>query len=81
MKSTLIYDMRAFCIFISEARFLANAHEELASLRDIPVTVIQQKLKVISFVQRVVIPSHPQSLFVPAFLQEAWLSNPLNHQM
>jgi len=74
-KSTL--HISEYAILINETEFLSNPWGELhrvySSLTEMD---IKRKIHAIALAQRVVFPDHPDSLFVPAFLREAWLSIP-----
>lgn len=78
LKSTL--NMSDFCIFIPEQNFLTNTSGALRKLMHVPESFVQQKLHALQLAQRVAIPDHPESLFVQAFLKEAYLSLPLEQQ-
>lgn len=77
LKSSV--DMYDHVIFLDEARFLEDPLRELQSLQRISDVDIRMKLKALAFAQRVVIPDHPDSLFVPAFLKEASVSSTREH--
>jgi len=60
-----------YCIFVTESDFIKDPLGELAKLADLPERLIAEKLQALAWAQRVVIPDHPESLFVPAFLWES----------
>ena len=72
-KTTL--NMSDYAIFVKETDFVVNPWGELhriyTSLTEVD---IRQKLAAVSFAQRVIFPDHPDSLFVQAFVREAWES-------
>ena len=70
-----IISMEEYCIFISEQTFISNPTQALLSLQDVPRDVIESKLQGLQFVQRILFPDHPQTLFVPAFLQQTLHAN------
>lgn len=59
-----------FAIFIEEAKFNKNPTRELLNLQNVPDDLIRSKLNGMQVAQTMVVPSHPQSLFVPALLKE-----------
>jgi hypothetical protein len=63
-------DMRDFCIFIDEDKFVNDPANTLQELDELSEDQVRAKLAALRFAQRVVAPDHPESLFVPAFLQE-----------
>jgi hypothetical protein len=71
---TIANDMTDYAIFISEKAFLQDPLRELHKLTDLTETEIREKLEALAFAQRVVLPDHPDSLFVPAFLRESLLA-------
>ena len=73
-----IMSMDEYCIFISEQEFISNPTQTLLKLRDLPKELLQQKLNGLQFAQRVLFPDHPESLFVPAFLQQTLYANRRN---
>lgn len=66
--------MHDYCIFIKETDFIQNPLRELSKVLQLGSTLIQQKLAALTMAQRIVLPDHPSSLFVPAFLHEAQLA-------
>jgi hypothetical protein len=66
--------MKEYAIFIPEKAFLQDPLRELVKLTELTETEIQEKLEALAFAQRVVLPDHPESLFVPAFLRETILA-------
>lgn len=72
-----ILNFTEMTIMVDEQVFISNPWGELHRVYEmLTKEQVQQKIKVISFVQRVIFPDHPKSLFVPAFLNEAWESIP-----
>jgi hypothetical protein len=67
-------NMKEYAIFIPEKAFLQDPLRELVKLTELTETEIQEKLEALAFAQRVVLPDHPESLFVPAFLRETILA-------
>jgi hypothetical protein len=67
-KSTL--SMQDFAFFILESEFLKNPARELLLLQNLHDDVIQEKLFNLTLVQSILLPDHPKSLFVEAFLKE-----------
>jgi hypothetical protein len=67
-------NMWDFSIFLSEQEFMQHPQAVLASLQDLPDNVIQAKLEALEWAQRIMLLDHPESLFVPAFVQEALAS-------
>ena len=63
-------NMRDFCIFIDEDKFVKDPARTLQELDELSEDQVQAKLAALRFAQRVVAPDHPKSLFVPAFLHE-----------
>ena len=59
-----------FSIFIKEEQFIENPTRELLKLQDIPKEVIESKLESMHVAQTLAVPTHPESLFVPALLKE-----------
>ena len=72
-KST-IGDISDFSFIIPEALFIQNPLKEIKKLETLSEDAIRDKLEGMAWAQRVMIPDHPQSLFVPAFLREAIFS-------
>ena len=70
-----VISMDEYCIFISEQSFISNPTQALLSLQDIPRNVMEAKIEGLKFVQRILFPDHPQTLFVPAFLQQTLHAN------
>jgi len=66
--------MQDYCIFIKEADFIENPLRELSKVLQHGASLIQEKLAALAMAQRMVLPDHPSSLFVPAFLHEAQLA-------
>ena len=66
-----ILNIEDYCIFIPESDFMKDPVGELANLANLPDRLIAEKLQALAWAQRVVIPDHPESLFVPAFLWES----------
>jgi hypothetical protein len=64
-------DMRDFCIFIDEKRFLVDPGGELRALEQLPESTIRSKIRALAFAQKVVAWDHPESVFVQAFLRES----------
>jgi len=60
-----------YSIFIEESKYFKDPAKELSKLKDLPDSLIQDKMNAMKWVQRVILPDHPRSLFVPAFLREA----------
>eukprot|EP00979_Chaetoceros_neogracilis_P013788 scaffold4087_cov172-Chaetoceros_neogracile.AAC.2 len=69
MKSVL--NMSDYAIFLDEKKFVENPEKEMLSLLELSETEIEAKLKHLAFAQRVILMDHPNSLFVPAFLDNA----------
>ena len=67
--------MADFCIFIQETKFLNDPVKELVNLQDLSEEFVQEKLSNLTIAQSIVLPDHPQSLFVEAFLKEAVAAN------
>jgi len=75
LKSVL--NFTEMTIMVDEQAFITNPWGELHRVyAQLTKELVQQKLNAISFAQRVIFPDHPKSLFVPAFLNEAWESIP-----
>ena len=75
LKSTL--NFTEMTIMVDEQAFITNPWVELHRVyAKLTKERVQQKLNAISFAQRVIFRDHPSSLFVPAFLNEAWESIP-----
>jgi hypothetical protein len=72
-KSSL--DMRDFCIFIEEQTFLQEPVRSLMDLENLSEDFLRAKLTNLTEAQRIVLPDHEQSLFVPALLHEALKSS------
>uniref|UniRef100_A0A6U5KUZ3 Exostosin GT47 domain-containing protein n=1 Tax=Grammatophora oceanica TaxID=210454 RepID=A0A6U5KUZ3_9STRA len=68
-KSSL--EMQDFTFTISEREFMKNPLKALKKLEQIPEDQIRDKIEALAFVQRVTLPDHPESLFVPSMLREA----------
>ena len=74
-KSTLNFS--DYSIMIDEKDFLADPWGTLHHVYyGLTENEVKRKLNAIAFVQRVIFLDHPESLFVPAFLKEAWQSIP-----
>ena len=74
-KSTLNFS--DYTIMIEEKDFIADPWGTLHRVYDgLTENEVKRKLHAIAFVQRVIFVDHPESLFVPAFLKEAWQSIP-----
>lgn len=63
-----------FALFVDEQTFLNHPGQSLRNIMDLDTSRVQQLMKGMQFAQRVLLPDHPQSLFVPAFFKQAWLS-------
>ena len=64
-----------FVIFVNEQDFVNDPGRELRKImQGYNKTTLLDKIAGAKFAQRIAFPDHPQSLFVPAFLKEAWLS-------
>jgi len=72
LKSSL--QIEQYSIIVKEADFIANPQKKLLELAEIPNSVIEEKLAYLSLAQRVLLPDHSESLFVPAFLKEAMIA-------
>jgi len=72
LKSSL--SLKDFCIFIKEADFLLDPLTELQKLLAIEKKNIINLLQMLEMVQRIMLPDHLNSLFVPAFLKELQLA-------
>lgn len=76
-----ILNMSDYVIMIDEQEFVNNPWHVLHRVySELTEKQIRQKLQALEFAQRVVFPDHPDSLFVPAFLKEAWRSIPDSQQ-
>lgn len=71
-KSSLA--MEDYAIFIEEAKFHEDPTGELLKLQNVPEDLIRSKLKGMEVAQKLAVPSHPESLFVPALLKEIVLA-------
>lgn len=69
--SSGVVDMYEYAVVLSEQRFVRDPLAALRSLTVLPETLIRTKLAALRLVQRVTVPDHPRSLFVPAFLRRA----------
>ena len=75
LKHTL--DMSEYTILIDEEALLADPWGTLHRLYySLTEAEVKRKMRNLSYAQRVVFPDHPDSLFVPAFVKEAWESLP-----
>jgi len=63
--------MKDYAIFLDEAAFLKDTVGELSKLQALAEEEINNKLLWLAYAQQIFFPDHPESLFVPAFLQEA----------
>ena len=70
-----IIAMEEYSIMIPEAEFLANPAQSLLSLRNIPLEILEKKIQGVQYVQRILFPDHPQTLFVPAYLKQVMYAN------
>ena len=71
-----------YTIVIDEQAFLRNPWRELHSVySELTEAGVQQKLKAVAYAQRVMFTDHRDSLFVQAFLKEAWGSIPLSDRI
>ena len=61
-----------FSVLIPEAEFMADPATALRRLRDLDESVVREKLLWLAFAQRLFFAEHPQSLFVPALVSQAW---------
>lgn len=68
LKSSI--NMHEYCIFIQESDFIKDPKKELRMLEEQSEKDIKEKLLSLAWAQRVILPDHPESLFVPAFLRE-----------
>ena len=64
-----------FSIFIPEEAFLKDPLAELSKLATLSQEFLEEKMRGLTFAQLVLMPDHPESLFVPAFLLEAQAAN------
>jgi Exostosin family len=62
----------AYSILIPEYEFRTDPVAAVLKLNTVSDDVIVEKLKYLALAQRLLLPDHPQSLFVPALLYEAW---------
>ena len=69
LKSSV--DMSDYAVILDENKFVEDPVRELKKLQDMTDLEIQMKLKALALAQRVLVYDHPDSLFVPAFIQEA----------
>jgi hypothetical protein len=60
-----------FAIYIKESSFLADPLQELGKLQHLSDDLVKEKLGHLSLAQQILMPDHPQSLFVEAFVREA----------
>ena len=63
--------MREHAAFAPEDDFIRDPVGELQKLGEINGDRLKHLLEGLAFAQRVMLPDHPKSLFVPAFLREA----------
>ena len=63
-------NMEDYSVMIDEEDFLADPGRELAKLKDLSTQEIAKKIDNLAFAQKLVLPDHPDSLLVPAFLRE-----------
>jgi len=68
-KATL--NMTDFAVVVREQEFMKDLENELLQLIKMSEADIEVKIKHLAFAQRVIFTDHPQSLIVPALLQEA----------
>jgi hypothetical protein len=69
MKSSI--SVSDYSIMISEATFLKDAMGSLSVLSVLTEDEIRGKMKALAFAQRLLLPDHPESLFVPALMWES----------
>ena len=62
--------MSDYTVMIDEAEFLADPVAALLKLKTLSEEVICEKLEYLALAQRLFLPDHPESLFVPALLHE-----------
>ena len=62
--------MSDYTIMLDEDEFLADPVAALLKLNDLSEDVISEKLEYLTLAQRLFLPDHPESLFVPALLHE-----------
>ena len=60
-----------YTIAIPEATFLQNPLAALLNVTQLSAPYLHDKMQALAWAQRVALPDHPHSLFVPAFLREA----------
>ena len=71
-----------YTIMIDEQAFLQNSWRELHRVySELTEAGIREKLKAVAYAQRVMFTDHRESLFVQAFLKEAWESIPLSDRV
>ena len=63
--------MADYAIFIPEDDFIKNPIRELQKLADIAHDDLERLLEGLAFAQRVMLPDHPDTLYIIAFLREA----------
>jgi len=68
---SLSISMDDYCLFIPEQEYIKDPGRELSKLTQLSNDWIRNKLKALASTQRILLPDHPESLFVPAFLREA----------
>jgi hypothetical protein len=66
-----LFPMTNYAVFIKETEFLEDPIRELLKLASMNDSEIRGKIQGLAFAQRLLFPSHPQSLFVPAVLKAA----------
>ena len=67
--------MDDFAFFIPEKDFMDDPIKALERVKMVPEEVIQRKVHFLRLAQRIFMPDHSESLFVPALLREATESN------
>ena len=78
-KSTLNFS--DYSIMVDEKDFIADPWGTLHRVYyRLTENEVKRKLNAIAFAQRVIFADHPESLFVPAFLKEAWQSIPVSER-
>jgi hypothetical protein len=69
LKSSAI--LSDYAVMVDEETFLRDPLAATKQVLNMPAEEIQSKLVASAFAQRVILPTHPESLFVPAVLHEA----------
>lgn len=73
--------MEDYAIILNEQDLVRDTQNTLLKLQDLDEDIIKSKIEHLKFVQRVWFHDHPKTLFVQAFLKEAFHASEVDNAM